>query len=78
MWGMKSKSLQIKKLTKYKNVITVENHLQDGGFGSWLNESLVINGNLKNKVNIMSKFLDANVIGQVGSEEYLSSRFGPK
>jgi len=75
MWGMKSKLLQAKKLAKYKNVITVENHLQDGGFGSWLNESLLIN---KNKINIISKFFNNKVIGVVGSEDYLNSRFGPK
>ena len=40
LWGMKYKNQQIKNLKKYKKVITIENHLQDGGFGSWLSESL--------------------------------------
>ena len=40
MWGMKTKRSQIKKLANYKNIITIENHLQDGGFGSWINEIL--------------------------------------
>jgi len=40
MWGMKFKDQQLKNLKKYNEVVTVENHLQDGGFGSWLSECL--------------------------------------
>ena len=77
MWGMKYKKQQIKNLKKYKKVITVENHLHDGGFGSWLSESLTQNQN-SIKTKIVSKFLDKKVIGKVGSEEYLNSRYGFK
>jgi transketolase len=77
MWGMKFKNQQIKNLKKYKKVITVENHLQDGGFGSWLSESLTQKQN-DIKTKIISKFLDKKVIGKVGSENYLNSRYGLK
>ena len=77
MWGMKYKSQQIKNLKKYKEVITVENHLQDGGFGSWISESLTRNKNKAN-IKILSKFLDNKVIGKVGSEEFLNSNYGIK
>ena len=77
MWGMKFKNQQIKNLKKYKKVMTVENHLQDGGFGSWLSESLTQKQN-KIQTKIVSKFLDKKVIGKVGSENYLNSRYGLK
>ena len=77
LWGMKYKDQQLKNIKKYREVITVENHLQDGGFGSWISEALT---RRKNKINtrIISKFLDQKVIGKVGSEEFLSSKFGVK
>ena len=77
LWGMKYKNQQPKKIQKYKKIITVENHLQDGGFGSWLTESLTKNDNNIN-TKITSKFLDKKVIGQVGSEQYLNSKYGLK
>ena len=77
MWGMKFKNQQIKNLKKYKKVMTVENHLQDGGFGSWLSESLTQKKN-KIQTKIVSKFLDKKVIGKVGSENHLNSRHGLK
>ena len=57
-----------------KKIITVENHLQDGGFGSWLTESLTLDDNNYN-TKIISKFLDKNVIGKVGSEKYLEKKY---
>ena len=77
LWGMKYKNQQAKKIKKYKKIITVENHLQDGGFGSWLTESLTHNDN-NIKTKIISKFLDKKVIGKVGNEKYLNSKYGPK
>ena len=70
---MKHKNLQINKIKKYKKVITFENHLQDGGFGSWLCETLIRN---KTKIKIESKFISEKVIGKVGSEKYLNQRYG--
>jgi transketolase len=72
---MKYKNQQIKNLKKYKKVITIENHLQDGGFGSWLSEALTKNKN-RIKTQIVSKFLSEKVIGEVGSESYLNSKYG--
>ena len=75
LWGMKYKHQQIKNLKNYKKVITIENHLQDGGFGSWLSESLIKSKN-KTKTKIVSKFLSEKVVGKVGSETYLNSKYG--
>ena len=77
LWGMKYKDQQLKNIKKYKEVITVENHLQDGGFGSWISETLT---RKKNNINtkITSKFLNESVIGKVGSEQFLNSKYGIK
>ena len=75
LWGMRFKDKQVKNIKKYNKIITVENHLQDGGFGSWLGESLIKQDN-KIKTKILSKFLSEKVIGKVGSENYLNSKFG--
>lgn len=74
MWGMKFKDQQLKNLKKYNEVVTVENHLQDGGFGSWLSECLT---KKKNNVDIkiLSKFLNQKVIGKVGTEEFLTKKY---
>jgi len=78
MWSMQSKRLQFKKIKKYRNIITIENHLQDGGFGSWLNESLAQEENDYSKTNIISKFLSSKIVGKVGNEEYLNKKYGIK
>ena len=64
LWNMKSKKLQKKKIKSFKKIFVVENHLQDGGFQSWLNESY-------QNSKLISKSLSEKVIGKVGSEPYL-------
>lgn len=39
IWGKKFKKNQSKYLQKYKNILTVEDHLIECGFGSWLSEA---------------------------------------
>ncbi len=77
IWGMKNKKKQIKKLFKYNEIITFENHMQDGGFGSWINEILSLK-KVNHRVNILNKFISSKVIGKVGSENYLNKLYGPK
>ena len=64
LWGMKSKKNQNKNLKKFKKIIVVEDHLKDGGFQSWLHESLTND-------KLISKSLDSKVIKKVGSKEFL-------
>jgi len=78
MWSMKSKKSQLKKIKKYNNILSVENHLQDGGFGSWLNESLIQQKSVNLNIFFRSKFLNSKVIGKVGSEDYLNKKYGLK
>ena len=65
---MKSKNKQHNFIKKYKKIIVVEDHFQDGGFQSWINESL----NNKNcKTKIISKSINSSVVNRVGSKDYL-------
>jgi transketolase len=68
MWGMRFKKIQYNILKKYQKVFVIEDHFQDGGFQSWINESL----NKKNcKTSITSYSISSKVIQKVGSKEYL-------
>lgn len=40
LWSMKTKAEQIKNVSRYDKIITLEDHLEDGGFGSWMLEAL--------------------------------------
>ncbi len=76
IWGMKIKNKQFKKLMNFNEIITFENHLQDGGFGSWINEILSLK-KYKKKIFIKNYFISHKVIGKVGSENYLNKLYGP-
>jgi transketolase len=68
LWGMKHKKNQFNYVKKYKKIIVIEDHFQDGGFQSWLLESL----NKKFlKTNIISKSINSKIVGKVGSQEFL-------
>ena len=75
IWGMKAKVAARNIIKKYDEIITVEDHFYDGGFGSWLKEC-VINTNIK--TIIKSKYIDNKILNEVGSKEYLLKKFGPK
>jgi transketolase len=70
LWGMKYKSLQENFLNKYTSVTTVEDHLFDGGFGSWMIESVYKNINIG--FSLDCKALSLEVCGKVGSQGYLN------
>tara|TARA_B100000963_G_C22566390_1_gene643912 strand:- start:89 stop:988 length:900 start_codon:yes stop_codon:yes gene_type:complete len=68
LWGMKYKKEQFNQIKKWDKIVVLEDHLEDGGFGSWIKEST---NNNKTQTNIISKSLSNKVIGKVGSEKYL-------
>jgi transketolase C-terminal domain/subunit len=67
---MKYKKKQINNIKKWNKIITLEDHLVDGGFGSWLKESYK-----GKKTEIEIKGLSSQVIGKVGKEQFLLSKF---
>ena len=75
MWGMKAKNTAKNIIKRFDEIITIEDHFYDGGFGSWLKECI---NNTKIKTIIKSKYINCNVLNEVGSKEYLLKKFGPK
>lgn len=75
IWGAKYKQIQEKQIEQFDEIITVEDHLLDGGFGTWLRESIT---KTHLHVKIQHRALSQNVIGKVGSELYLLAEGGFK
>ncbi len=69
---MKYKKVQFNQIKKWDKIVVLEDHLEDGGFGSWIKESI---NNNKIKTYIISKSLSNKVIGKVGSEKYLLENY---
>jgi len=70
LWGMKSKELQVKQVESFSKITTVEDHLIDGGFGSWLMEAISVRPELLVRIKIKS--LDARICGMVGKQSTLN------
>lgn len=74
LWGMASKSAQPSQLEGTERLITVEDHLADGGFGSWMCEALGARTHLRQRVE--SIHLSADVCGMVGGQRVLNELGG--
>lgn len=81
LWSMADKPAQIEQLRAYDEVITVEDHLQDGGFGSWMLEA---RATAEIPCALRPISLSPEVCGTVGSQTTLNriggllSGLGPK
>ncbi len=73
LWGMANKPLQAEQFSKFSTIVSVEDHLMDGGFGSWLMESIVTYKECLAKLDIYH--LSADVCNLVGSQSLLN-RYG--
>ena len=73
--GYENKKKIKKKINSFSEIITIEDHFEDGGFGSWIKESI---NDTKIKTKIISKYINNKVIYTVGSKNYLLNKFGPK
>lgn len=72
MWGQNYKKTQAKMFKKFKHIITIEDHLLDAGFGSWIREAAGNNFNLKiDNLGFNNKY-----ISKVGNQEYLNKKSG--
>ena len=74
IWGMKSKSMQAEQLQKWDAVVTIEDHLEDCGFGSWIRESLASRTDLGH--NLTTIALDPKICGIVGTQKQLNNLGG--
>jgi transketolase len=73
LWGMKFKSIQPTMVSKFNEVVTLEDHLIDGGFGSWLMESILAT---KSSGRVKPLALSADVCGTVGTQQALNKLGG--
>lgn len=74
LWSMKTKEAQAQQVEHFESVITVEDHLMDGGFGSWLLEATSTRPDLLIRIKIKS--LDSKVCGMVGKQSTLNAQGG--
>jgi len=74
LWGMATKSAQAELVSKFESVVTVEDHLLDGGMGSWMLESLTKKSELLARIRNVS--LSSNVCGMVGRQATLNAAGG--
>lgn len=74
LWGMARKAGQGSQAAGIEFLATVEDHLVDGGFGSWLREALANNDAFTGR--LQTHGLDSSVCGQVGSQASLNRTGG--
>jgi transketolase len=74
LWSMNTKNTQAQQIEKYSKVITVEDHLKDGGFGSWMLEAVSSDPDLLVRLRI--KALDVRVCGMVAQQSAMNSQGG--
>jgi len=74
LWGMKQKVQQLEQVRNCQSVITLEDHLVDAGFGSWLREAVSEQPQLM--LNIRTQALDASVCGKVAKQATLNALGG--
>lgn len=74
LWGMACKPGQLAAMRPFNAVETLEDHLIDGGFGSWLMESVVGLPNLTTRLRPHA--LSSTVCGTVGSQGMLNALGG--
>lgn len=73
VWGAKFKAKQQNQIDLFDEIITIEDHLLDCGFGSWIRESVT---KPESHIKISNKALSQDIIGRVGSEDYLLKQGG--
>ena len=71
LWSMASKAQQIAAVQRFTSVETLEDHLLDGGFGSWLMESVVGRPGVDTRIKVHA--LSSSVCGTVGSQNMLNA-----
>ncbi len=74
LWGMAAKPAQAAQVRAWDEVVTVEDHLHDGGFGSWMLEALCQEQDLMGRIR--TKALSPDVCGMVGGQDVLNEAGG--
>lgn len=74
LWSMSSKSEQCDAARAYAEIATIEDHLLDGGFGSWMLEA--VTQGLEAPPRVTTCALSEKVCGTVGSQQTLNKMGG--
>lgn len=74
LWSMADKFIQIDTLKKFDEILTVEDHLMDGGFGSWMLEAKALTSDVRCQLTL--RVLSSEVCGTVGSQKTLNELGG--
>ena len=74
LWGMTLKPMQEEQVSCWESVVTVEDHLADCGFGSWLRESLECAPQLMPRISVRA--LNSRVCGMVATQKVLNHAGG--
>jgi transketolase len=74
LWGMGSKAMQPEQLQRHASVTTMEDHLIDGGFGSWLCEAAMQGIGLADRIHPIA--LSAQICDTVASQKTLNRQGG--
>ncbi len=74
IWGMSAKPLQAPMLESISGLLSVEDHLVDGGFGSWLSEICRQRADYGPRLECLA--LDPVVCGLVGTQHSLNMAGG--
>jgi len=73
LWGEGKKSEIADELSRYSAIVSVEDHLTAGGFGSFLREAVA---DMAIQLRLKTVSLDATVCGLVGKQDVLNSAGG--
>jgi transketolase len=74
LWSMTAKDRQPQAVARHRKVVTLEDHLPDGGFGSWMLEAALSRAELLPRIGSIA--LDPVVCGMVGSQALLNRAGG--
>lgn len=74
LWGMAAKIQQAEQVEIWDSIVTVEDHLVDCGFGSWMRESVGNSPVLITRISVRS--LHSRVCGMVGKQSVLNEAGG--
>ena len=68
LWGRPALSQFIEEIKDFETIITVEDHVLEGGFGSYVMEAISFSGQ---RSRVMPVALDSDVVGKVAQEKTL-------
>ena len=73
LWGLRHKGVQPAQVARWRHVVTIEDHIADAGFGSWLAEACA--GEIAG-TRLEARALSHDIFGKVGDQATLNGLGG--